>query len=278
MLPLISSICQASLVIIDKLILTRRRVAFHVFVPLLFLFLFLLTIIAYPFVGDISPAFFESKNLLIFILMIATALIWNYFYYHGIEMEKIQKFELILMFQPLLTIFLATIFLRGESNIHIIIAAFLASIALIFAQGQKHHFNLKDGAMVTFMAVIFMSIELILIDIVLKFMSPVALYAVRTGVVFLVFFLYYRPKTSQIAPLNYLFILINAILGATQMITKFYGFQEFGVVYTSLILILAPVLVYLGSIYFLHEKLKFRTFVSVLVILACIIYATIYGK
>jgi hypothetical protein len=278
MFPLISTVAQASGVILDKIILTKRRVAFHVFVPLLFLFIFLVTAAFYPFLGIISPDFFELKNIALFMIMIIVAIIWNYFYYKGIESEKIQQFELILMFQPLLTIFLASVFLRGENNIHVEIAAFLAAIFLIFAQTKKHHLNLADGAVLMIFAVVFMSIELILIDLVLNFCSPIALYAIRTGIIFLVFYFIYRPKIFQVAKTNHLLILANAILGATQMVAKFYGFETYGVVYTSLILILAPLLIYLSSVYFFHEKLHLRTAICALAIFACIVYATVMGK
>lgn len=278
MFPFIATITQAGGIILDKIILTRRRIAFHVYVPLTFLFLFLVTAICYPFLGTISPEFFELKNLILFLIMLIAAIIWNIFFYKGIESEKVQEFELILMFQPLLTIFLASIFLKGENSIHTEIAAFIASIALIISQIKKHHLELSRGASNMIIAVIFMSIELIVIRLLLDVMSPVALYAIRTGIIAILFFLYYKPRIFQVAKMNHLLIFINAIIASIQMITKFYGFETLGVVYTSMILIMAPLLIYLGSIYFLHEKLKLRTVISAIVILGCIVYATVLGK
>lgn len=278
MFPLISALSQSAGVILDKIILTRRRVEHHVYVPILFLFLFVITACVYPFLGKISPEFFTTHNLIYFALLIIVALIWNYFYYRAIGEEKVQQFELILLFQPLLTILLATIIFKSERNLHIEIAAIIAAIALIVAHAKKDHFVPSRGSIDTIMAVVFMSIELIIIEILLTTITPVALYAIRTGVIAIAFYFLYRPRISQVAIKNFGLIFLTSILGAGQMITKFYGFEKYGVIYTSLILIIAPLLIYICSVIVLHEKLKLRTAISALVILLCIIYATVIGK
>lgn len=210
--------------------------------------------------------------------MIVLAIIWNFYYYKGIESEKVQEFELILMFQPLITILLAEIFLKNETNLKVAILALVAAIALIFSQARKHHFDLTPGAKSMYLAVLFMSIELIIIRLVLDFMSPIALYTVRTGIIFLFFYIYYKPKMFRVSRVNIYHIFITAVLGTVQMVTKFYGFEIYGVVYMSLILILSPMLVYMSSIFYFHEKLRVRTAISALVILFCIVYATISVK
>ncbi|MFA6493104.1 MAG: EamA family transporter [Patescibacteria group bacterium] len=278
MFPFISAFAQVGGIIIDKITLTRRQVSVRVFVPILFLFLFLLTALLFPFLGEISTQIFETRYLLLFVGMILAATIWNIFYYQGVQAEKVHEFELIVMFQPLLTILLATIFLKGERNLHIEIAATVAAIFLIIAHIKKDHLEMTLGGYKLVLAVIFMSIELILIKLLLEIFSPVAIYCVRTGILFVFFFLLYHPQINKVANQNIGLILSSATLGTVQMISKFYGFQQYGVVYTSLILILSPILVYIISTVLLHEKLKFRTVLSAIVILGCILYATLAGE
>lgn len=278
MFAFIATLGQVGGVLIDKIILTRRQVALHVFVPVLFLFLFVLTIVLFPFLGRISPEITSPDYLVIFGLMILTAIIWNVFYYRGVQSEKVHEFELIVMFQPLLTIILAVIFLSERNNIHLIIASVVAALALIAAHIKKSHVEFTDGARNLILATVFMSIELILIKILLNVMSPVALYGIRTGILFIFFYFYYRPDLFRVGNTTTGLILLSSFLGVVQMITKFYGFEIYGVIYTSLILILAPLLIYISSAIFLHEKLKTRTIISGLVILGCIVYATVLGK
>lgn len=278
MFPFVAALSQAAGIIVDKIILTRRRVEIHVFIPVLFLFLFLLTAILMPHLGKISKDIFKPYYLIIFFLMIATALIWNVFYYKGAQEEKVHEFELIIMFQPLLTILLAALLIEKNTNIHIFIAAIVASLALIISHIRRNHFEISAAGRGLILAVIFMSIEIILQKILLDVFSPVALYFVRTGIIFVFFLFYYHPSFMKVSSGNLLFILLTSSLGVVQMITKFYGFESFGVIYTSLILILSPILVYIISTIILHERLKVRTVVSALVILGCIVYATLLGK
>lgn len=278
MFPFIAAISQVGGIIVDKIALTRWQISTRVFVPVLFLFLFLLTGLLFPFLGEISNRVFEIHYLLIFLAMLLTAVIWNIFYYQGVQAEKVHEFELIVMFQPLLTIFLATVFLQGEKNFQIEIAAIVAAVFLIIAHIKKVHLEITPGGYKLILAIVFMSVELILIKILLEVFSPVALYFTRTGIIFVFFFLFYHPQTRKVANQNTALILTSAGLGVVQMVTKFYGFEKYGVVYTSLILILSPILVYIISTIFLHEKLKLRIVISAIVILSCIVYATVVAK
>lgn len=278
MFLLISAFAQVGGVLLDKIVLTRRQVSQHVFVPAVFLLLFVLTLILFPFLGKVSPLIFTPYYLVIFALMILSAIVWNFFYYRGVQAEKVHEFELILMFQPLLTIVLAALFLKGEQNVHTMVAAIVAALALVAAHLNENHLQFSTGAKCLICATVFMSVELILIKILLNVLSPVALYTIRTAIIFVFFYLYYKPDLFKMSNTNTALILFSAFFGVSQMVTKFYGFEKYGVVYTSLILILSPLLVYIISTIFLHERLKLRTIISAVVILLCIVYATVLGK
>ncbi|KKQ73571.1 MAG: hypothetical protein US94_C0033G0014 [Berkelbacteria bacterium GW2011_GWB1_38_5] len=276
MFALVAALAQVGGILIDKIILTRRQMEIRVYVPILFLFLVISTGILYPYLGKINSEAFQPYYLFLFFLMLVVAIFWNIFYYRGVQSEKVHDYEI-----PLLTILLATIFLKGERNVHIFIAAIIAGIALVTAHLRKAHLEVSSGTKNLVLAVILMSVELIILDILLKVYSPVALYFFRTGLIFIFFYFYFRPYLNKVSPANMGLIISTAFLGTLQMITKFYGFQQYqqyGVVYTSLVLILSPVIVYIGSTIFLHEKIKFKTVVSLIVILAAIVYATIFGK
>jgi drug/metabolite transporter (DMT)-like permease len=182
------------------------------------------------------------------------------------------------MAQPLLTILLASIFLANERNFAVVVAAIIAGVALIVSRINHEHLEFNNASIGLIFAVVLMSVELILIDLLLPVLSPVALYAVRTGLIAIFFFIYYRPRLRAIADHHYGLIAATSALGVAQMVSKFYGFQEFGVVYTSLILVLAPVIVYIVSTFWLHERLKPRTLACSIVILACVLYATVMGQ
>jgi drug/metabolite transporter (DMT)-like permease len=278
MYPIIAALSQVGGILLDKIILTRRQVSVNVYIPVLFLFLCLLTGILYPFLGKVNQEFINPYFISSFLFMIATAIIWNFFYYKGVQSEKVHEYELIIMFQPLLTILLAALVFPAERNVHIIIASIVASVALIVSHLKKNHFSLTDGAWNLVWAVVFMSIELIFLKVLLEVYSPVALYFFRTGIIFIFFYIWYRPHLNKVSPVNIWLITSTSLLGVVQMVAKFYGFEKYGIIYTSLILIASPILVYILSTIFLHERIKIRQALSFVVILICIVYATIIGK
>lgn len=275
MFPFIAALSQAAGIVIDKIGLTRRQIELKVFIPVLFLCLFATCIILFPFLGKISPDFFSLKYISFFVAMIVLAVVWNIFYYRAVQSEKIHEFELVLSFQPLATILLASVLFAGERNWQIVLISVIAAVALVLARIKKNHFDFSPALWGMVVAILFMSVELLIIKELLDVLSPVALYTLRTGLIFLFFYFYYRPHMTRVSNTNSGLILLTATLGTIQMVTKFYGFQSFGIVYTSLILILSPILVYIVSTFWMNERIKLKTYICFILILACVVYATV---
>jgi len=123
--------------------------------------------------------------------------------------------------------------------------------------------------------VLLAAIEAIFDRQLLEVYSPSALYAVRTGLVFLSLWLVFRPNFRRLTSQNILSIFILAIIATSYMTFMFSGFKDFGVVFTTLILTLTPILIYFFTVVFLKEKLRKRVVLAAAIILACIIYATL---
>lgn len=278
MFPFVAALTQEGGIIIDKITLTRERMETRVFIPITFIILFILAALFSPWLGWITPELFTLKYQILFWLMIVVAIVWNIFYYKGAQAEKVHDFELIIMAQPLFTILLASIFLQNEQNWLVVLAAIVAAVTLILSRIQKEHVAMTPALWGLVVVVVLMSVELIITDYLLKVFSPVALYSIRCGFIALFFFVFYRPHFRLVSLHHYGLISMSAALGVAQMVTKFYGFEKFGVIYTSLVLMLSPVIVYIISSIYLHEKVKVRQIISGLIILTCIAFATIAGK
>ena len=87
--------------------------------------------------------------------------------------------------------------------------------------------------------------------------------------------IYFRPKFNVDTRGNFRLVLGSALLGAICMIARFYGYKDLGIIPTTLVLIISPVLLYFISAKYFMEKLNWRTIVSFVVILGCIAYVTI---
>ncbi|MFA7244529.1 MAG: DMT family transporter [Patescibacteria group bacterium] len=271
----IASIGYAGGVVADKIILCRHRVPVLRFIPLLFIWLAIISAIFLPLYGSINwNGLLTAQYIILFILLIVVAVTWNIFYYKGIQKEEIHEFELIMLLSPLVTILLATIFLPKERDWTIFVAAVVASGALLATRFRHHHMKIGRTAWQTMLAMVLMSAESIFIKEMLAVMSPVTLYFIRTAIVGLVFLIAYRPKLFSMPRTAYGLTIISAIFGVVQMVLKFYGFDSLGVVETTMILVLGPFLVYFASSYYFKEQLYKRDIFAAVIVILCILFVT----
>jgi len=271
----IASIGYAGGVIADKIVLSKYRIPVMRFTPLLFIWLCLITAIFLPYFGKVDWSLvIKWQAVLLFLAMILVASVWNIFYYKGIQKEDLHEFELIMLLSPLVTILLAELFLPSERSLSVFIVAIIASGALLATRFRHHHIKISKIAWQTLLAMVLMSFESILIMKLLAYFSPVALYFVRTFIIASIFLIIYRPKLLAFSKEAFALTIISAIFGVVQMVLKFYGFTNLGVVETTMILILGPFLVYFFSSYYFGEKVFKRDIAAAMVVVGCILYVT----
>lgn len=274
---LLSSIAAATGLVVDKTALSRERISLKVFLPVVFILLFAFTAVLVPFQGQIDVSLALLPNtLFLFFLMIVLAIAWNVLFYQGIQKEKVHQHELMMMILPLITVLLAAVFYPEERDWRVFILAVVASIALVFAKGQKEHFFIDRTSYNTFLGVVLMATESIIIRELLFSFSPVALYAFRTLALAIFFMVYYRPAYSRVSRAHWWLIGWSALIGVIQMLARFYAYLDLGIIYTTLVTILAPVIVFLASWEILHEKIRPRVIFAALVVLICVTIATVF--
>lgn len=263
-------------VIIDKIILTRRHLSVHIMAPMQFLFLFLITAIVVPWIGsfDLAQAL-TAKYLALFILMVLLAGIWNIFYYRAVKNESLQEIELIVLLAPLIISLVSAIFLPEERNLNVLLASIVASTVLFAAHIEKRHFVMDPFAKWLVVGIFVMALESIILKQLLYVWSPASLYLARTFYVFLFFQFLARPKFDHLGNKSVIWIMFSALVGVIFMITKFYGYQSLGIVYTTLVLGLQPSFTLIFDKLVLHERLRPKYIIAILVVIASVIYGTI---
>lgn len=269
---ILSAVSNAFELVVDKTILTKERVTLRVFLPILFILLFLFTLVLVPWLGHVDwQVVFLTNTMFLTFLMVVLAIAWNVLLYQSIQREKVHQHEMVMMLTPLVTIVLAAIFYPEELNTKVLILALLASVTLFFAKGQKEHFFIDRNSYNTLLGVILMSAETMIVRELLFSYTPVALYAIRTAFLALFFAFYYRPRYGGVSKKHWSLISVSAFVGVVQMIAKYYAFSEFGIVLTTLITILSPIIVFFFSWEVLHERIKPRMVIASLIILACVV-------
>lgn len=275
---IISSIGYAGGVVIDKIVLSYYLVPVRRFIPWLFIWLAIITgFAAIIFRSRLNlDQLLGTENLILFALMIVVAFTWNIFYYEGIQRESVHEFELVMLFSPLATIILAELFLPTERSLMSFIVGIIASLALLVAKFERHHFKISNYWKQLFLATFLIAFESIIIKKLLLVYDPTFLYLFRTIILAVAFLIAYRPKLLQLSKKAFILTIISAFFGVLQMVLKFYGFINIGVVETTMFLILGPILVYLLSAAIFKEKIKLRAAISSLIVVGCIVYISFF--
>ena len=276
---IIASIGYAGGVIVDKIVLSVYRVPVRRYVPWIFIWIAIISVFAVKiFGGSFKPEMLETKNILLFAAMIVVAFTWNIYHAEGLQREEVHEFELVMLFAPLATIVLAEIFLPTERSVPTFVAGSIASLALIASRIDKRHLRLSPYWKQLFVATILIAVESIIIKNLLSVYSPALLYLTRTAVLAVAFVIAFRPKLLQMPRTAYALTILSAIFGVIQMILKFYGFQSMGVIETTLILFLGPIIVYCVSGFFFREKLQKKTAIAALIVIGCVLYVVLTGS
>jgi len=274
---LISAVANAAGLVIDKIILSRERVALRVYLPVLFIFLFAIDVIFLPFLGRVEWSLARiPQSLFLLILMVIIAIVWNVLYYQDIKEEKLHQHEMLTMLMPLMTVVMAALFFPEELNWRVFWLALIACVTVFWARAERHHFTWDQAAYNMILAVVLMALENVIIRELLRVYSPVALYGIRTLMIGLFFAAYFRPRYRQISNRHWKLIALSGLFAITLMIGRFYAFDRLGIVYTILLSVLAPLIAFYASWGILHERIRARVVVASLVILGCVVMATVF--
>ena len=276
-LPVIGAIALATLTIMEKVVLRKRKIDTKLFQTATFFAAVLVMIpLMFWFWKLESPAL-ELNNILIFIGVIIASFFANICLFYALKWEKVSNIEPALIMEPLFTVLLAVVFsffVVGlyDRNLGVIIPALIAGSALIFSHIKKHHLDFNRYFLAAVLGSFLFGLELVMSRLILDFYSPLSFYFLRCTAIFLLSFLAFRPKFSKIdKKVRWEILLIGALWVGFRTLV-YYGYLILGVIFTTLIIMLGPVFVYLFARIFLKEKLEWRNIVASIVIVACVLY------
>ena len=274
----LGAITETAGTILEKRIL--KRIDFKDYQTFSFLSI-VLVIIPFLFFGfwNVSQAAWELKNLAILSFVILVSVAANYFTFVGLNRENLTEFEPLRLFQPLFVILLAFVIYSSERQTSptILIPALIASIALIFSHINKNHLRLNKYAIATLLGSLFFALELVASKSILALYNPLSFYIVRCFFVFILSLALFKSKLSSTKNLKFNIIFI-AIIWVAYRFLLYTGYDLYGVIFTTLMFILAPVLIYVSAIIFLKEKPKLKNIIAAIIILACVAYAIVFNQ
>jgi len=278
-LPIIGAFLEATGTLIEKKILKNKKISSSTYTTFSFLAIVLVMLPFIWFFWSANSQALKPGNLILFALVIISAIIGNLLTYYSLKREKISEFEPIWLMQPLFTIILAFFVYGSERRFEVLIFALIASISLIAAHIKKHHINFDKYSVSLLVGCLFFAIELVASKPILNFYSPFTFYFVRCVFISVIMFLMFRPKFKNLGgKKNNLLILLVGVMWAVYRVILYYGYLSYGIIFTTTLFILAPVFLLIIAAIFMKEKMTVRQIVSTIIILVCVAGAIYFGN
>jgi drug/metabolite transporter (DMT)-like permease len=212
----------------------------------------------------------------------AFSIVANLTSHYSVKKLKISKIEPAKLLEPLFVVLLAVLFSfifdagLYEQNLKVIIPAIIAASAVVIAHVEKNQIKFSKYYLAAIASSFFYAMELVTSRLVLDHYSPLTFYFVRCSGILVLSWIILRPKMSKIDKTSAWLVLITGATWVAQRTIVYYGFVELGVIFTTLLIMIAPVLIYLFAWLFLKEKLKLKNIVTSIIIILCILYVLLF--
>jgi len=280
-IPILGALALVGGTIITKVVLREKKVNIKLFQTAAFFAAVLVMIPLLYFFWTFQPQALESKNLGIFFLIILFSMIANLAMFYSMKREKVSELEPAFVLEPLFTILLAILFSflvsveLYERNLKVIIPALIAGGVLILTHIKKDHIKFNKYFLVAVVGSFFFALELVLSRLILDFYSPMTFYFLRCSSLFILSFIIFKPKFEKLnSKIRWEILAIGALWVAFRVIV-YYGYLQLGVIFTTLVLMIGPIFVFLFAWKFLKEKLGWKNILATIVIVGCVLYAMI---
>jgi len=280
-IPSLGALALSIGTILEKRILKNKKVSIKLYQTASFfaICLALAPLLYFFWKVDYSNAL-QLKNVLIFIGVIISAVTANLFVFYSLKWEKVTNLEPARILEPLFVILLTIIlsfFIEGlgERNIKLIIPALIASVALVFPHIKKHHLKFNKYFLSAIAGSFFFALELVLSKLILNYYSSITFYFIRCFSIFLISLILFRSNLKKLDKKTSILTFITAVIWVIYRIAIYYGYAQYGLIFTTLIIMLSPVFIYILARMFLKEKLNWKNIVSSIIIIVCVLYATL---
>ena len=160
-------------------------------------------------------------------------------------------------------------------SIKVLIPALIAGATLMIAHVKKHQLKFSKYFLAALAGSLFFAIELTLSRLVLEETNGITFYFLRCIFVLAISYVIFRPKFSNnIDKTSKINLVVAGVIWVIHRVIVYFGYVKLGVIETTLVIMLGPVLLYFFAWKFLKEKLTKKNVITSVIILACILYAT----
>lgn len=279
LIAVIASISQAGSQTIDKFIVSKQKINFKLYLVSSYIIISLLALPLFIFFGSIQPQALETWWIFLLVLGIIFTTAVNIIYYRALQHEKITQLQPVTLLAPLFTVLVAGFFLPEERNYLIIGLAIISSLALVWAHFDIKKHNLKFDKYVLSLllfSILVSPFSAIITKKLLTVYDPFAFEFIRTALAIPIFYIILRPSFKPLKKKNPTFLILTNVLTTAAWILVLFSYKWIGIIQTTLIFNLSPLLVCLFASKYLKEKMKPKEIIALVIILACVTISQVY--
>lgn len=277
LIPLISAILQAGSFTIDKVVLSMKSVTFKTYngvsLPLSFLILSVIFLILRP---PLLPSVLTRDIMWLIAISIIISIVNNILFYRALDDDHLSEIQTIELLQNLPVIFLSSIIFIDERKPFIIIPAIISSLILLWSYLENNRFTMAKNTIPYFVwSMTGIPAGALIAKNLLTVWNPISFELVRWGVTAVVLTLLFYKEALKVSRDAFYYLLLTNILSTIGWVLFYFSYQRSGIVYTTLIFLVQPILVYFASFLILKEKLHWKKGIAILTVAASIIIAQI---
>lgn len=283
-IPILGALLEAVGMILEKKVIKKKNMNYKNYTVYGFLAIVIVSIPFLFFFWKLTPEALELKNILILSAVIITALFANLLFFYSLKRKNLCEYEPIRLTQPLFTILLAFILsffisvYSNENNPVILILALVASLTLIITHIKKHHLDFDRYIIAALGGSFLFAVELVISKMILPYYSSWTFYFIRCLGILIISWIIFRPSLKRIDKQSHFFIWIVSFIWIFYRVILYWGYEQLGIIFTTILLILTPVFIFIFAKIFLKEKATLRQIISAVIIIICVVIAVIIGK
>ena len=267
----ISAISNSVAMIFSKVIVSEKNMSGTVFLKVQMLFLTIFMVVPAIIWGSLQSNFFTPKYIVLFIVLITIGVILNILFFTALSKKKLCEVEPIMLLSTPMTIVLAMIIFPGERSLVLLVISAIAITALLVSRFEKKHLDFDKYSWMIIGFDILCAVEATIIKDLLVVMNATSLYFFRVAFIAIILFLVFRKvKINKVNKKELVQTFVNSGFISIEHVAKFFAIGMIGIVNSSLIILLGPILVLVFSKIFLKEKISLRRGIGDSIVVMCI--------
>lgn len=270
--PILAAILQAGSFTLDKVVLSIRRVNFKSYTGVSYFLIFIITlVISLICRAPLSFDLLVGNLWWLLLISIGITLVTNLVFYRALADDDLGEIQTLDLLHNIPIILLSSLVFADERNFAVLVPALVASGAVIWSHWENRHFKIAKRTL-PFLVWSLSAASIIapISKILLTRWNPISLELVRSGVIAAILGPLFFKHVRKIPLKGFLFLLATNVLTSVAWILYYYSYQRSGIVYTILIFSLQPLLVYLASVFFLKEPLRWKKATAFAIVLLSI--------